>query len=217
MESYIKNCPECNKIITYKHKGHCNESIKLNRLCKQCGIKKSKGARWNGHIPQTIFTRNCPKCNEVIIYDSKYANKSYWNAMKSNKNCFKCTRTKTEEHKYKLRMATIKDLKNKGIHWGNYNPQACKFIDKLNIENNWNLQHAMNGGEIEVYGYFLDGYDKDRNIIFEYDEPRHNKPFKKKKDMIRQENIIKQLNPTVFLRYNESNKTMTNIMLKGDI
>jgi len=35
------------------------------------------------------------------------------------------------------------------------------------------LQHAENGGEFEVAGYYLDGYDKNLNIAFEYDEPGH--------------------------------------------
>lgn len=38
---------------------------------------------------------------------------------------------------------------------------------------NWNLRHAENGGEIIKFGYFLDAYDEEKNIVVEYDEPRH--------------------------------------------
>ena len=61
----------------------------------------------------------------------------------------------------------------------------------------------MNGGEVELYGYFVDGYDKDLNIIFEYDEPNHNRPKRKEKDIIRQNNLVENINPKLFLRYNK--------------
>jgi hypothetical protein len=59
---------------------------------------------------------------------------------------------------------------------------------------------------LQVCGYFLDGYDKDLNIAFEYDEPSHYEDvynnILKEKDIIRQNNIIKSLN-CEFWRYNE--------------
>lgn len=45
----------------------------------------------------------------------------------------------------------------------------------MNKDKNWNLQYYANGGECKIYGYFVDGYDKDLNIVFEYDEARHYK------------------------------------------
>ena len=61
------------------------------------------------------------------------------------------------EQRYKARMATIADLKKKNMVLGkpgarNFNLNACKFIDKLNMEKGYNLQHALNGGEMELYG-----------------------------------------------------------------
>jgi len=37
------------------------------------------------------------------------------------------------------------------------------------------IQHAENGGEyhIKELGYWVDGYDKENNIIYEYDEKHH--------------------------------------------
>ena len=39
----------------------------------------------------------------------------------------------------------------------------------------WKLRHAMNGGEyyIKELGYWVDGYDKENNIIYEFDEHQH--------------------------------------------
>lgn len=87
-----------------------------------------------------------------------------------------------------------------------YNKNVCKYIDELNEKYNWNLQHAENGGEIIIGGYYLDGYDKERNIVFEYDESRHYEdPYNnilKQKDIDRQKYIINLLN-CEFYRYNE--------------
>jgi very-short-patch-repair endonuclease len=45
-------------------------------------------------------------------------------------------------------------------------------------EKNIHIQHAMNGGEygIPELGYFVDGYDKDNNTVYEFDEKHHYLP-----------------------------------------
>jgi len=57
----------------------------------------------------------------------------------------------------------------------NYNPEGCRMIDKYGNENNYNFQHAENGGEyhIKELGYWVDGYDKERNTVIEIDEYHH--------------------------------------------
>lgn len=111
----------------------------------------------------------------------------------------------TDEQKTHLRIIQAEKLKGKNMKM-NYSKKACKFIDELNKQNNWNLQHAENGGEIEVNGYWLDGYDKELNIVFEYDEPKHyidiNNNILRDYDIIRQTQIIEKLN-CEFWRYNE--------------
>jgi hypothetical protein len=87
-----------------------------------------------------------------------------------------------------------------------YNEKACNFIEILNNAFGWNLQHAKNGGEISICGYFLDGYDKERNIAFEFDEPRHFYDLNyQRKDVIKQNEISKKLN-CIFIRWNDLNK-----------
>lgn len=61
-------------------------------------------------------------------------------------------------------------------------------------------------GEISCGPYYLDGYDKELNIAFEYDEPRHYsnvaKNQLKERDEIRMKFIKEKLNCR-FFRYNE--------------
>ena len=111
----------------------------------------------------------------------------------------------TEKTKQKLREAYIKRLSAYGAS-ANFTEKACCYLDKLNKENNWNLQHGMNGGEVIICGYYVDGYDKERNIVVEYDEKGHYidvfNNILKQKDIERQNNIILSTNCT-FYRYNE--------------
>lgn len=116
-------------------------------------------------------------------------------------------RPHTEEEKEHLRYVAIEKIGFlNGSKKTHYNPNACKYIDQLNEKYSWHLQHAESGGEVCIGGYFLDGYDKDLNIAFEYDEPRHyldvigNKL--KEKDIARMNYII-QKTGCRFFRYNE--------------
>lgn len=91
----------------------------------------------------------------------------------------------------------------------NYSEKACKFIDELNAKYGWHLQHAMNGGEISVGPYHLDGYDKELNIAFEYDEKgsKHNSVKGKSRDKAR-EGYIKNKLHCIFIRYDERTNTL---------
>lgn len=121
----------------------------------------------------------------------------------------------SDSSRLKMRMAAIKRIKEKGVQpYTNYNPNACVYFDKLNQEKGWNLQHALNGGEVEIYGYFIDAYDKKKNIIVEYDEKKHfgRDGNLKPKDIQRQKDIIEFLSPTQFWRYNTITNQLNRIL-----
>ena len=54
--------------------------------------------------------------------------------------------------------------------------------------------------------FYIDGYDKEKNVVLEYDEKYHLKPFQQKKDLIRQNKIIEILKPKKFWRYDKINE-----------
>lgn len=115
-------------------------------------------------------------------------------------------RKHSSETKRKLRILAIEHIEELGPVKCNYSKNGCKLMNELNIQNNWHLQHAENGGEFYIDGYWLDGYDKELNIAFEYDEPRHYKDVMNNilsdKDVERQNNIINALQ-CKFYRYNQ--------------
>jgi hypothetical protein len=119
----------------------------------------------------------------------------------------------SDEHKAKIsinsKINAINRKKKHGTLKIGFNPDACKYIDGLNEENGWELIHELNGGEVRVLNYFLDGYDSKRNIVVEYDEKQH---FNvdgtlKENDIIRMKNIIDKLGCD-FFRYNYMTKEL---------
>ncbi len=82
----------------------------------------------------------------------------------------------SDEVRKNQRLAAIKRIeKYNGQLSPAYNPNACKLIDKYGNENGYNFQHAENGGEFHIkkLGYWVDGYDKEKNIVIEIDERHH--------------------------------------------
>lgn len=105
-----------------------------------------------------------------------------------------------------MRVSAIKRIERNLNHQisTNFNPNACKIIDEYGQKHGYNFQHAMNGGEfyIKELGYWVDGYDKDKNIVIEIDEKKHFKNGNlRKKDLIRQNEIEKFLK-CKFIRFN---------------
>lgn len=113
----------------------------------------------------------------------------------------------SDENKKRFRILMIERLRatNKSFHPG-YNKEACYYFDKIMELTKTNIQHALNDGEfcIEELGYWVDGYDKENNIVYEFDEKRHYDIYGnlKEKDKVREFEITQHLN-CVFIRINQ--------------
>jgi len=107
----------------------------------------------------------------------------------------------SDETRRKMRLSRIKYIEKTRFGGNRVTPrfsiEACKYFDKLN-KDGWNLQHALNGGEFYVkeLGYWLDAYDKNKNIVMEYDEGHHNQ--RKEADKRRMNEIKSHLNCRFF-------------------
>ena len=114
-----------------------------------------------------------------------------------------------------MRQSACKYLAANNPHPCRYNKNAIKFFNNLSKEKGWNLQHAENGGEFYTgIGFWLDAYDKERNIVVEYDEPAHYNDIKnnilREKDLKRQKEIIDHLH-CEYWRYNEKTKYLWKV------
>lgn len=118
----------------------------------------------------------------------------------------------SEESKQKIRQSTINYILTVKSSRPRYNKDAILVLEQIAKEHGWNIQHAENGGEFYTgIGYFVDAYDKEKNIVIEYDEPHHYEDVEnnvlKTKDLKRQQRIIEHLQ-CEFWRYNEKTKIL---------
>lgn len=125
-------------------------------------------------------------------------------------------RKHTEETKNKQRIKMCNWLNSlpNSKRRANYNPNSIAVLERIAAEHGWHIMHACNGGEFYTgVGYFVDGYDKDKNIVIEYDEPKHYTDAEHniltEKDIIRQTKIIEHLK-CEFWRYNEATGVLWN-------
>jgi len=207
---YRRNCPKCNKELTYSCYITYIRQERKNKLCVSCTQD------WKKNIGP--FIRKCPVCNDDIISKDK---RQRDRSLKRDRLCLSCSISR------KNRLRHQRDRARYGkISVPCFNRKSCGYFDNLNNQNNWELQHALNGGEyyLKDLGYWLDGYDKKRNIAIEYDEKYHytKNGELKKKDIDRMNEICHYLKCR-FYRYNENKGTLneyeytTNTTTNGSI
>lgn len=92
-----------------------------------------------------------------------------------------------------------------------YDLESIQILEVFGKKHNLKLRHAEKGGEkyIDGLGYWLDGYDEERNIVVEIDEPYH---FRKDlilpaKDIYRQKAIQQKLNYAAVYRIYYNKRT----------
>jgi hypothetical protein len=196
---YQKQCPKCNVSINYKNKYNLQRSVENNLLCVKC-CKIGKSAH-NRKYDRYDLTRKCPNCGIEVHYSSRSSKNR---ALRCNAVCkYGCSNRKYP-HRYEKVSQSMREFKLSISGKQNFNTKGCLYLDDLNKTNGWSLRHALNGGEVRVIGYSLDGYDQSRNIVVEYDERHHYDSYGnlKQDDARRQERIINHLN-CKFFRYNE--------------
>lgn len=207
MEEYVRICPECGRDIKYKTKKILLKSIKLGKPCKNCVQSISKSGNKNPmygkkHKEETI---------DIIKEKRKLQNISDETRDKMSISA----KLRLEQYNHwlgrKHKNETIEKFRIIGanrIHDNKWHPsfnvEACKIIDDYGKKYGYNFQHALNGGEffIKELGYWVDGYDKEKNIVIEYYEDAHK--YFIEEDEIRINKIKKILNcEIIILKENE--------------
>ena len=218
---WIRKCPKCYRDIIHKHKFSYRQSILKNKICNSCS---HKGRPVSESTKQKIRNKmsgiNHPHFGKPGVNLGKKYTKDHclkislgrkgtkWNAI--SKERIRKIRS-SDQYKEKCRNAAIKRMLKQrldgNLNLRSYNPKACKYFDALNQQNGWSIQHAKNGGEYNICGYFVDGYDKDKNLVVEYDENYHyvlkNGHWVLRDKDIKRMNTIKTRFGCDFYRYNE--------------
>lgn len=225
-------CEYCNE--TFNSKRSLNKHLKDCELKKQRGDKrKRKGIKCKCKYCGKIFNSKKSLENHLSIKNGDCEAKKnlkldslgrvvgeYDHSIQAEKA--RITKTKKgilhkgHEHSIETRVKIAESmiLYRKSINTfykANVSKKACDYIDKLNKEKGWNLIHGLNGKEKQVGPYFLDGYDENLNIAFEYDEKAHHKNIDtENRDKIRQQYIINQLH-CEFWRYDEKTDVLYKV------
>jgi hypothetical protein len=109
---------------------------------------------------------------------------------------------KRADVKAKIRLKRIARLEDAVFHGGQmkpaYNHRACEAFNEMMKEQNIFIQHAENEGEffIKELGFWVDGYDKENNIVYEWDEKNH---FNKSTGELRNKDVLRQIEIENFL------------------
>lgn len=171
---FEKNCPNpnnnstCKKIQNYSLKSKLNYSIIRNIICKSCARYKKF---WTEESKNKMRGDNNPSKRPEVrkkISDKKlenhYLRNKTYNEYYGKKKATKLIKKQREDY-----LERIEKLYGQLAPF--YNPQGCEIINWFNMYYDFNFQHAENGGEICIDGYFPDGLDK--TVIIEIDEKHH--------------------------------------------
>lgn len=196
-KKWKRNCPKCGDEIFYTRIYERDRTEKRNTNCNSCA-KKGKNnpmygkPSWNRgltketdigvkKISESMLGDKNPmrrpevrkKISELRkdkTYEELYGKEKAKEIRKKIKNKRKNQVIKhSNKTKYIMRMSAIK---RKQII-PNHNPIGCEIIRWFNMYYGFNFQHAENGGEVCIGGYFPDGIDEKKKTIIEIDEKYH--------------------------------------------
>lgn len=179
-----KICQYCgNEFKTYqKPAKYCSQSCyKASKKINEVGSKKCKQCERE----MNPLTKNDYK----RIFCSQQCRVEY---EKSNTRQVSEDTKQTKANKRRAQVERSKKLLEKydldKLQFPNFNPKACDYFKKFDINNKTQGHHALNGGEyyIEELGYFVDYINHDLKIIIEWDEFHH---FDSNGNLLEKDNI----------------------------
>jgi len=186
----------------------CFERKRKSTICKGCGVE----FYIPGEPNMKYHNKECYNKNKGTFKKGHNINQNKIHSEETKQKMSNAHKGKiiSEETKIKMSQTAIKkshihSIQKYGKWSPNYNSKACQIIEEFGKENGYNFQHALNGGEFHIkeLGYWVDGYDKEKNTVIEYQEKYHLNPKRIEKDKRRKEEIIKILKcKFIYVYYN---------------
>ena len=207
-KEWKKTCPKCEKEQFYSEQSSFIRAKKKNVLCNKCknvgyilsNEQRNKISKSNrGKIRTDEMKKRYSECRlgsklseetkKKISEKQKGRKLSYKSRQKMSKSHIgiHCGEKRSDESKRLMRISKCERFQKLGIPSGKDKGSDDWFIT-YNKENKTNFQQDWYCKEL---GYYADGYDSDEHIWMEYDTPYHKQLLKKRKDKIRQNNIIR--------------------------
>ena len=193
----------------------CVPSKKVNGfyVCPYCGAKFETSRQMGGHKSSCKKHPLKKEHDEAHVRGGITSAKGYCSGRLINPWKGK---HHTLESKQKMRESACRYLMSINPTPCRYNKSSIPILESIAKEHGWNIQHAECGGEFYTgIGHFVDAYDKEKNIVLEYDEPKHYEDVDNniltKHDLERQTQIIDHLH-CEYWRYNEKTKVLWKVM-----
>jgi very-short-patch-repair endonuclease len=221
-KKYKRNCPICGKELFSIRKSALIDAIKKNRVCKSCSLLGNK--RLSGYVfsdesknkisnslkssPHHLRGKTLPEWHKNLWFEGKKKfntkDEAYRNKLSKS--------IKEALHKPEIRKKHIEALSKINYLGRAVDIGQSELIEKWNrLGFNLLLNYQL---KTDQDLFYIDGYDKEKNVVLEYDSKYHNTPFQKQKDLVRQEKIIGILKPKKFWRYNNITKQIKDVLVK---
>jgi hypothetical protein len=161
----MKHYPELFKsVYTYTHE-------------LETAFKRQNSYKWTyGFVRRLEFIvlHDCQIERLRCVCGKKYSWTEYCRYCPDTKRTF-LGKVHTLETKLKMRTSALNIIQTTaGQVAPRYNRKSISVLESIAATMGiTDLQHAENGGEYAVLGYFLDGYSPEKNIAFEFDERGH--------------------------------------------
>jgi very-short-patch-repair endonuclease len=180
---FLLMCHQCKEFRKIKSRDHIIRAIKQKHKCDSCAQRLSKTGK--------KLSLN-HKTSQSISQKKRY--------LKSEERIKTSVVVKKAIH--------IPEIRQKHLDALHHSKWIKVRTDKGQIEllEKWNRLGFSFEPNVQLRTtkglFYIDGYDKKRNVVLEYDGKYHSKISQKTKDIMRQNEIIDFLNPNVFWRFN---------------
>jgi len=157
----------------YSTINYINSHLPITMVCKMCS--NTFHQLYGNHITQK---QGCPFCSgrfmDTALFIEKAQNKhgeeyDYRNVeyTKSNRNVIIiCNKTKLEFHQ--TPNSHLIGSKCPCCSPSRYSRKAVQYLDFMASYHKINIQHKLNGGELYIKPYYMDGFSEEINTIYEF-------------------------------------------------
>jgi hypothetical protein len=212
-KQYKKNCPSCGKDMFYSSLSslsHCR-----NTKCSYCSnvirgkSSNRKGCHHTEESKKKISNSSRGIKNSEIhkINMSKAGIKRYSNLEERKKT--------SESIKKAMKRPDVRKKHLDALHHSKW-IKVRTDKGQLELLEKWNMLGFNFEPNYQIHTeqdlFYVDGYDKEKNVVLEYDSNYHCQFHQKQKDLVRQQKIIDFLKPKKFWRYDAVNKQFKNIL-----
>ena len=214
-KEYRRQCPECKKDLVYSSlRWYLHAKLKGGK-CNYCSnVIRGKSSNRKG-MKHSSETKRLMSLSKMGVKKSVIT-RSKMSEFQKNRYSDLCEIQKTSNVvKVAMRRPDVRKRHLEALHHSKW-LKVRTDKGQLELINKWNRLGFDFEPNYQIHTdadlFYVDGYDKKKNVVLEYDSKYHKKSSQKEKDSIRQKKIINILNPKKFWRYDSDIGKMRNVL-----